>query len=125
MAGAVLILGKTFFEKKFINNTKNCSTLKRKDKMNRILKYLSATSLTLLLSLGQGFSGELVIGFGSCLDQDLPPPLWEDINAQNPEVFIILKGLTKIKPGPLKKQGWTSHSWQSGMIMIMEKMMEE
>ena len=90
MAGAVLILGTTFFEKKFINNTKNCSTLKRKDKMNRILKHFSAISLTILLFLSQGFSGELVIGFGSCLHQDLPQPIWKEIKAQNPEVFIML-----------------------------------
>ena len=90
MAGAVLILGKTIFEKKLINNTKNCSTLKRKDKMHRMLKHLSAISLTILLSLGQGFSGELVIGFGSCLDQNLPQPIWKEIKAQNPEVFIML-----------------------------------
>ena len=58
--------------------------------MNRMLKYFSAISLTTLLSLGQGFSGELVIGFGSCLDQDLPQPIWDGIKAQNPEVFIML-----------------------------------
>ena len=52
--------------------------------MNWILKQLSAISLTILLSLGQGFSGELVIGFGSCLDQDLPQPIWKDIKSQNP-----------------------------------------
>lgn len=90
MAGAVLILGTTFFEKKFINNTKNCSTLKRKVKMNRILKHLSTISLTILLFLGQGFSGELLIGFGSCLHQDLPQPIWKEIKAQHPKVFIML-----------------------------------
>ena len=58
--------------------------------MNRILKQLSAISLTILLSIGQGFSGELVIGFGSCLDQDLPQPIWKDIKSQNPELFIML-----------------------------------
>ena len=58
--------------------------------MNRILKQLSAISLTILLSLGHGFSGELVIGFGSCLDQDLPQPIWKEIKAHNPEVFIML-----------------------------------
>ena len=90
MVGAVLILGTTNFGKKFINSTEICSTLKRKNKMNSILKHLSAISLTTLLSLGQGFSGEMVIGFGSCLDQDLPQPIWKDIKAQNPEVFIML-----------------------------------
>jgi len=58
--------------------------------MIRVLKHFSAICLTLLLSLCQGFSGELVIGFGSCLDQDLPQPIWKDIKAQNPEVFIML-----------------------------------
>jgi hypothetical protein len=29
LAGAVLILGTTFFEKKFINNSKNCSRIER------------------------------------------------------------------------------------------------
>ncbi len=58
--------------------------------MNSILKHLSAISLTLLFSLGQGFSAELVIGFGSCLDQDQPQPIWKEIKAQNPEVFIML-----------------------------------
>ena len=58
--------------------------------MNRILKYLSSISLTTLLSLGSLFSEELLIGFGSCLDQDLPQPIWEDIKAQNPELFIML-----------------------------------
>ena len=58
--------------------------------MYRIVRHLSVISFTLVLSLGQGFSGELVIGFGSCLDQDLPQPIWEEIKAQNPEVFIML-----------------------------------
>jgi len=58
--------------------------------MYRFVKHLFIISFTLLLSLDQGFSGELVIGFGSCLDQDLPQPIWEDIKAQNPEVFIML-----------------------------------
>ncbi len=58
--------------------------------MNSILKHLSAISLTLLFSLGQGFSAELVIGFGSCLDQDQPQPIWKEIKAQKPEVFIML-----------------------------------
>ena len=58
--------------------------------MNMILKHFSSISLTILLSLGQVFSGELVIGFGSCLDQDLPQPIWKDIKSQNPELFIML-----------------------------------
>ena len=53
--------------------------------MNRLLKIR-----TTLLSHVQGFSEELVIGFGSCLDQDLPQPIWEEIKAQNPQVFIML-----------------------------------
>ena len=53
--------------------------------MNRILKIRTA-----LPSFVQGFSGELVIGLGSCLDQDLPQPIWKDIKFQNPEVFIML-----------------------------------
>ena len=53
--------------------------------MNRMLKIRTA-----LPSHFKGFSGELVIGFGSCLDQDLPQPIWEDIKAQNPELFIML-----------------------------------
>ena len=53
--------------------------------MNRILKIRTA-----LPSVVQGFSGELVIGFGSCLHQDLPQPIWKEIKAQNPEVFIML-----------------------------------
>ena len=52
--------------------------------MNRMLKIRTA-----LPSLGQGFSGELVIGLGSCLDQDLPQPIWKEIKAQNPEAFIM------------------------------------
>ena len=58
--------------------------------MNRILKHLSTISLTILLFLGQGFSGELIIGFGSCLHQDLPQPIWKEIKAQHPKVFIML-----------------------------------
>ena len=58
--------------------------------MNRILKHLSTISLTILLFLGQGFSGELLIGFGSCLHQDLPQPIWKEIKAQHPKVFIML-----------------------------------
>ena len=58
--------------------------------MHRMLKHLSTISLTILLSLGQGFSGELVIGLGSCLDQNLPQPIWKEIKAQNPEAFIML-----------------------------------
>ena len=53
--------------------------------MNRMLKIRTA-----LPSHFKGFSGELVIGFGSCLDQDLPQPIWKEIKAQNPEVFIML-----------------------------------
>ena len=53
--------------------------------MNRLQKIRTA-----LLSHVQGFSGELVIGFGSCLDQDLPQPIWKEIKAQNPKVFIML-----------------------------------
>ncbi len=45
---------------------------------------------TSLLSLVQRLSGELVIGLGSCLDQDLPQPIWKDIKAQNPDLFIML-----------------------------------
>ena len=85
MVGAVLILGATIIEKKIINKIKNFSTLKHKDKMNKGLKIRTA-----LLSVVQGFSGELVIGLGSCLDQDLPQPIWKEIKAQNPDVFIML-----------------------------------
>ena len=53
--------------------------------MNRMLKIRTA-----LPTLFKGFSGELVIGLGSCLDQDLPQPIWKDIKSQNPEVFIML-----------------------------------
>ncbi len=53
--------------------------------MNRLLKIRTA-----LLSHVKGFSGELVIGFGSCLDQDLPQPIWKEIKAQNPNLFIML-----------------------------------
>ena len=53
--------------------------------MNTILKIRPAFP-----SHGQGFSGEQVIGLGSCLDQDLPQPIWKEIKAQNPEVFIML-----------------------------------
>ena len=53
--------------------------------MNRVLKIRTA-----FLSPVHGSSGELVIGLGSCLDQDLPQPIWKDIKAQNPEVFIML-----------------------------------
>ena len=53
--------------------------------MNRLLKIRTA-----LLSHVQGFSGELLIGFGSCFDQDLPQPIWKEIKAQNPEIFIML-----------------------------------
>ena len=53
--------------------------------MNSLIK-----TRTALLSLAREFSGELVIGLGSCLDQDLPQPIWKEIKAQNPEVFIML-----------------------------------
>ena len=53
--------------------------------MNRKLKIRTA-----FLSPVQGFSGELVIGFRSCLDQNLPQPIWKEIKAQNPEAFIML-----------------------------------
>ena len=53
--------------------------------MNRGLKIRTA-----LLSFVQRFSGELLIGLGSCLDQDLPQPIWKEIKAQNPDVFIML-----------------------------------
>ena len=108
--------------------------------MYRFVKHLFIISFTLLLSLDQGFSGELVIGFGSCLDQDLPQPIWKDIKSQNPEVFIMLgdnvygdthgnihnlKKAYQKQNWNFKKAGLDFPSWQSGMIMIMEKMMEE
>ncbi len=53
--------------------------------MNRVLKIRTA-----LLSLVKRSSEELVIGLGSCLDQDLPQPIWKEIKEQHPEVFIML-----------------------------------
>ena len=103
--------------------------------MNRILKIRTA-----LPSYFKGFSGELVIGLGSCLDQDLPQPIWKDIKSQNPEIFIMLgdnvygdthgnihnlERAYQKQDRAFKKQDLNSLSWQSGMIMIMGKMMEE
>ena len=37
-----------------------------------------------------GLSREYVIGFGSCLHQDYPQPIWGQVNKQSPNLFIML-----------------------------------
>jgi len=37
-----------------------------------------------------GLSSEYVIGFGSCLHQDNPQPIWEQVKKQKPNLFIML-----------------------------------
>ena len=32
---------------------------------------------------------EYVIGFGSCIDQDLPQPIWQAIEAKNVDTFMF------------------------------------
>ena len=36
------------------------------------------------------YSKEYVIGFGSCIDQDLPQPIWPAIEAKNVDAFMFL-----------------------------------
>ena len=36
------------------------------------------------------YSKEYVIGFGSCIDQDLPQPIWSAIEAKNVDAFMFL-----------------------------------
>ena len=36
------------------------------------------------------YSKEYVIGFGSCMDQDLPQPIWSAIEAKNVDAFMFL-----------------------------------
>ena len=36
------------------------------------------------------YTKEYVIGFGSCIDQDLPQPIWQAIEAKNVDAFIFL-----------------------------------
>ena len=37
-----------------------------------------------------GLVKEYVIGFGSCIDQDLPQPIWQAIEAKNVDTFMFL-----------------------------------
>ena len=38
----------------------------------------------------QTFSKEYLIGFGSCIDQDFPQPIWNSIKDKNIDSFMFL-----------------------------------
>ena len=52
------------------------------------------------------YSKEYVIGFGSCIDQDLPQPIWSAIEAKNVESFeSFVEKRSKVKPN---LKNWTN-----------------
>lgn len=39
------------------------------------------------------------IAFGSCAKQDKEQPIWDQVNAWSPELFVFLGDLSDLKPG--------------------------
>ena len=62
------------------------------------LKALLALPLVSLTGLRKAFAGRAPrqlrpltrLAFGSCLDQEMPQPIWDTILAQNPDLFVFL-----------------------------------
>ena len=58
--------------------------------MGKVFKAFLINSIFLTLFHFDGLSSEYVIGFGSCLHQDYPQPIWEQVKKQSPNLFIML-----------------------------------
>ena len=58
--------------------------------MGKVFKAFLINSLFFTLFHFDGLSSEYVIGFGSCLHQDYPQPIWEQVKKQSPNLFIML-----------------------------------
>ena len=58
--------------------------------MGKVFKALLIFNIFFTLFHFDGLSSEYVIGFGSCLHQDYPQPIWEQVKKQNPNLFIML-----------------------------------
>jgi alkaline phosphatase D len=56
--------------------------------MNKLYTYCIAFNLIICSNLA--FAENYKIGFGSCLDQDLPQPIWETVLKDNIDSFIFL-----------------------------------
>ena len=58
--------------------------------MGKVFKAFLINSMFFTLFHFDGLSSEYVIGFGSCLHQDYPQPIWEQVKKQSPNLFIML-----------------------------------
>ena len=56
--------------------------------MNKLYTY--CISFNLIICSNMAFAENYKIGFGSCLDQDLPQPIWETVLKDNIDSFIFL-----------------------------------
>ena len=58
--------------------------------MGKVFKAFLIFSIFFTMFHFDGLSSEYVIGFGSCLHQDYPQPIWEQVKKQKPNLFIML-----------------------------------
>ena len=58
--------------------------------MGKVFKAFLINSMFFTLFHFDGLSIEYVIGFGSCLHQDYPQPIWEQVKKQSPNLFMML-----------------------------------
>ena len=56
--------------------------------MNKLYTYCITFNLIIFSNIA--FTENYKIGFGSCLDQDLPQPIWETVSKDNVDSFIFL-----------------------------------
>ena len=56
--------------------------------MNKLYTYCITFNLIIFSNIA--FTENYKIGFGSCLDQDLPQPIWETVSKDNIDSFIFL-----------------------------------
>ena len=52
--------------------------------------YLTFPLILSSVSLAEGYSGSLIIGFGSCIDEASPQPLWEALEKENLNDFFFV-----------------------------------
>lgn len=57
---------------------------------NRFLLYLAVITVSLSTQSYAADQPSLIIGFGSCADQNRQQPIWEKIATHNPELFILM-----------------------------------
>ena len=58
--------------------------------MRKVFRSFLINSLFFTLFNFDGLSSEYVIGFGSCLHQDYPQPIWEQVKKQSPSAGEII-----------------------------------